>query len=87
MHPRLLNLHLRPAKMDVELLAHGDLDLSSLPGATLSVRLMVVVQLMVMKDSYLTGPHLIHHQVVEQPSVEVVVPVELVHEGALARAI
>ena len=59
--PRLLNFHLRHAKMNVEVLAH-EIWISRLVLSDLSVQLMVVVQLMVMRDSYLRSPYLIHHQ-------------------------
>ena len=78
--PRLLSLHLRPATMDVEVLAHA-IWISRLFWSDLSV------QLMVMRDSYLRSPHLIHHQVLDQAKVEFAVLVELVHEGKLAHAI
>ena len=47
----------------------------------------MVVQLMVMRDSYLRSPHLIHHQVLDKAKVEFAVLVALVHEGVLAHAI
>ena len=62
--PRLLNLHLRPAKMNVEVFAHA-IWISRLSLSDLSVQLMVVVQLLVMRDSRLKSPHLIPHQLLE----------------------
>ena len=59
--PLLLNLHLRPAKMNVEVFAH-EIWIFRFFLSDLSVQLMVVVQLLVMRDSYLKSPHLIHHQ-------------------------
>ena len=62
--PRLLNLHLRPAKMDVEVFGHA-IWISRLFLSDVSVQLMVVVQLMVMRDSFLKSHHLIPHQLLE----------------------
>ena len=53
----------------------------------LSVQLMVVVQLLVMRDSHLRSPYQIHHQVLDSAKAEFAVLVELVHEGKLAHAI
>ena len=47
--------------MNVEVLAHP-IWIFRLFLSDLSVQLMVVVQLMVMRDSYLKSLHLIHHQ-------------------------
>ena len=46
--PLLLKLHLRPAKMNVEVLAHA-ISIFRLFWSDLSVQLRVVVQLMVMR--------------------------------------
>ena len=62
--PRLLNLHLRPAKINVKVFAHA-ISISRLVWSDLSVQLTVVVQLLVMRDSHLRTPHLVHHQVLD----------------------
>ena len=48
------------ARMNVEVLAH-EIWIFRLFWSDLSVQLMVVVQLTVMRDSWLQNPHLIHH--------------------------
>ena len=62
--PRLLNLHLRPAKMNVEVFAHA-IWIFRLFLSDLSVQLMVVAQVTVMGDSYLKSLHLTPHQLLE----------------------
>ena len=52
------------AKMNVDVLAHV-IWIFRLFWSHSFVQLMVVVQLMVMRDSQLQSPHLIHHQVLE----------------------
>ena len=84
--PRLLNFHLCPAEMNVELFAH----VISICHPFLSdffVQLMVVVHLMVIHDSYLRIVHLISHQLLEFPLVDLVVPVELEREDMFAHVI
>ena len=62
--PRLLNLHLRPAKMNVEVFAHA-IWIFRLFLSDLSDQLMLVVQLLVMRDSYLRILHLIPNRLLE----------------------
>ena len=83
---RLLNFHLYPAEMNVEVFAHA----ISIFHPFLSdffVQLMAVVQPMVMNDSYLRILHLISHQLLEYPLVDLVVPVELEREDMFAHVI
>ena len=53
----------------------------------LTVKLMAVLQPSVMSDSYLRILHLISHQLLEHPSIDLVVPVELVREDMFAHTI
>ena len=62
--PQLLRLHLRHVKMKVEVFAQL-ISIIHPFQSDLSVQLMVVVQLMVMRDSCLRSPHQIPHQVLE----------------------
>ena len=64
--PRLLNFHLRSVKVNAEVFALT-ISIFRLFWNDLSVQLMVVVQLMVMRDSCLKIPHLVPHQVLEKP--------------------
>ena len=73
--PRLLNFHLRPAEMNVEVFAHAiSIFHPFLSG--LSVQHMTVVHTMVMNDSYLGISHLISQQLLEYPLNDLVVSVE-----------
>ena len=83
---RLLNFHLYPAVMNVEMFAQV-ISIFRPFLRELSVQLMAVVQPMVMNDSYLRIRHLISHQLLEYPLVGLVVPVELVREDMFAHAI
>ena len=62
--PRLLNFHLRSVKMNAEVFALT-ISIFRLFWNDLFVQLMVVVQLMVMRDSYPRVLHLIPHRPLE----------------------
>ena len=72
--------------MNVKVVAHA-ISIFHLFSSDLSVQLMAVVQPMVMNDSYLGILHLISHQLLEYPLIDIVVPVERVREDMLAHAI
>ena len=60
--PRLLNFHLYPAEMNVEVFAHA-ISIFRFVWSDLSIQTMAVIQPMVMHDSYLRLLHPKSHQI------------------------